>query len=151
MTVSPPDAPYVSVELYAQVQEFYARQMNLLDGSTADPVAWSRTFTEDAVLGSNFQDAPDTGQPAILRSMREALAHIAAQGTGDFRHWLAMLDVQPQADGSVRTRYYGLAMATPPGGSLRIRGHVLCHDELVRRAGRWLVRRRHLEADGVPA
>lgn len=151
MTVSPLQAPYVSADLYAQIQEFYARQMNLLDGRTADPVAWSQTFTEDAVLGSNFQEAPETGRPAILKSMREALDHIAAQGTGDFRHWLAMIDVQPQPDGSLRTRYYGLAMATPVGGSLTIRGHVLCRDELVRRAGRWLVRRRHLEADGVPA
>ncbi|GGQ46688.1 nuclear transport factor 2 family protein [Streptomyces mutabilis] len=151
MTVSPPQAPYVSADLYAQIQQFYSRQMNLLDGSAADPVAWSQTFTEDAVLGSNFQETPDTGRAAILKSMRDALAHISAQGTGDFRHWLAMIDVQPQPDGTLRTRYYGLAMATPEGGSLKIRGHVLCRDELVRQAGRWLVRRRHLEADGVPA
>ncbi|MGW7081750.1 nuclear transport factor 2 family protein [Streptomyces sp. NPDC054866] len=151
MTVSPSDGTYVSAELYTQVQEFYARQMNLLDGGTADPVAWSRTFTQDAVLGSNLQEAPDTGRPAVLRAMREGLEHIAAQGPVDFRHWFAMIDVQPQQDGSLRTRYYGLAMSTASGGKLQIRGHMLCRDELVRREGRWLVRHRYLEADGVPA
>ncbi|MDI3408185.1 nuclear transport factor 2 family protein [Streptomyces cavernicola] len=147
----PAEAPYVSAELYAEVQAFYARQMSLLDGSDIDPVAWSQTFTEDAVFGTNMQEEPDVGRAAILESLNGGLKHIHGQGPVDFRHWFGMVDVQEQPDGSLHTRYYALAMATPQGGSLKIRGHMLCRDELVRRDGRWLVSRRHLEADGLPA
>ncbi|MFE6721711.1 nuclear transport factor 2 family protein [Streptomyces albidoflavus] len=147
----PAGTPFVSAELYTEVQAFYARQMGLLDGSDIDPVAWSMTFTEDAVFGSNMQEEPDVGRAAILESLNGGLEHIHGQGPVDFRHWFGMIDVQEQQDGSMHTRYYALAMATAQGASLKIRGHMLCRDELVRQDGRWLVSRRHLEADGLAA
>ncbi|WP_069814243.1 nuclear transport factor 2 family protein [Streptomyces sp. TP-A0874] len=141
---------FASARLYTEVQQFYARQMNLLDGDAPDPEGWAATFTEDAVFDSNLQEEPDTGRAAILRSVREGIGHIYGGGPLDFRHWFGMIDVRPQSDGSLRTRYYALAMATPKGGSLNIRGSVLCRDRLVRQDGGWLVRRRELTADGAP-
>lgn len=147
MTTLPPTrAPYVPTEVYARVQQFYSRQMNLLDGARPDPVAWSQTFTEDAEFGADFQEVPDIGRPAILASVRQGLQHIHAGGPVDFRHWFGMIDVHEEADAALRTRYYALALSTPKGGGLRIRGHLLCRDRLVRRGDRLLVSHRHLTA-----
>ncbi|MCF6525772.1 nuclear transport factor 2 family protein [Streptomyces sp. JJ36] len=140
---------YAPAELYAGIQQFYARQMNLLEGRDADPDAWADTFTEDAVLESTVQEAPERGREAVRASVRAGVAQIAAQRL-DFRHWFGMLDVDPQPDGSVRTRYYALALATPRGGALAVRGSLRCRDHLVRDGDRWLVRHRSLEADGAP-
>lgn len=147
MTTQPPaPAPYVPTDVYVRVQHFYARQMHLLDGARPDPVAWSRTFTEDAEFGADFQEAPDIGRPAILESVRQGLQHIHAGGPVDFRHWFGMIDVHEDADATLRTRYYALALSTPKGGRLRIRGHLLCRDRLVHHGGGLLVSHRHLSA-----
>lgn len=141
----------VPAGLYTEVQQFYAWQMNLLEGDAADPDAWADTFTEDAVFESTVQERPETGREAIRTSVRAGVEHIAAQGL-DFRHWFGMLGVEQDADGSLRTRYYALAMATPPGGALKARGSLLCFDHLVRgEDGRLRVSRRSLRADGRAA
>ncbi|MEU6803435.1 nuclear transport factor 2 family protein [Streptomyces neyagawaensis] len=149
LPATPAGAP-VPASLYAGVQQFYARQMHLIEGAGADPGAWAETFTEDAVI-ELAGDTPDVGREAIRASVAAGVAHIAAQGW-DFRHWFGMLDVRPGEDGSLRTRYYALAMATPRGGALAIRGSLVCHDELVRadNGSGWLVRHRRLVPDGRP-
>ncbi|ATZ29844.1 nuclear transport factor 2 family protein [Streptomyces lavendulae] len=141
-------ADYVPAALYAEVQQFYARQMNLLEGEAADPDAWAETFTEDAVFESAGEPEPQTGREDLRETVRAGVNHIAAQGL-DFRHWFGMVGVEQRPDDTLRTRYYALAMATPQGGPLKIRGSLLCHDDLVRgEDGRLLVRRRSLDADG---
>lgn len=138
---------YAPPELYTEVQQFYARQMNLIEGRETDPDAWAETFTDDAVFASAHEE-PVVGRDAIRASIRQGVAHIASQGL-DFRHWFGMLDVIPRADGGLDTRYYALAMATPRGGQLAFRGSHLCRDQLVRSAdGVLRVRRRSLWADG---
>ncbi|MET9845384.1 nuclear transport factor 2 family protein [Streptomyces ossamyceticus] len=140
----------VPASLYAGVQQFYARQMHLIEGAGADPDAWAETFTEDAVI-ELAGDTPDVGREAIRASVAAGVAHVAAQGW-DFRHWFGMLDVRPREDGSLRTRYCALAMATPRGGALAVRGSLVCHDDLVRApdGSGWLVRHRRLVPDGRP-
>ncbi|MEU9982407.1 nuclear transport factor 2 family protein [Streptomyces sp. NPDC050856] len=137
---------FVSAELYAQVQQFYARQMGLLDDGRPDE--WAETFTEDAV----FQEAsrlsePLRGRDAIRVSARARKERLAADGI-DFRHWLGMLSVTPDEDGSLRARSYALAMRVPRGGALDIFASVVCHDQLVPVEGTWQVRHRDLTHDG---
>lgn len=137
---------FVPAELYAQVQQFYARQMGLIDDGLPDE--WSDTFTEDAV----FQEAsrlngPLRGREAIRASCRARKERLDAEKL-DFRHWLGMLDVRPQADGSLRTRSYALAMRVPRGGELDIFASVVCHDHLVLVDGTWKVAERDLHHDG---
>ncbi|MFV0129259.1 nuclear transport factor 2 family protein [Streptomyces sp. HMX112] len=137
---------FVSAELYAQVQQFYARQMGLLDDGRPDE--WAETFTEDAV----FQEAsrlsePLRGRDAIRVSARARKERLAADGI-DFRHWLGMLSVTPGEDGSLRARSYALAMRVPRGGALDIFASVVCHDQLVPVEGTWQVRHRDLTHDG---
>jgi len=147
MTTTEQDGEAVaSAELYAAVQQFYARQMGALDDGAVD--AWADTFTADAL----FEDAGVTeslrGREAIRDSVRARVAGIQAEHR-TFRHWFGMIDVRPGADGSVRTRLYALAMSTPTGGTLTVHGNVVCADHLVPAGGGWLVRRRSVRADGV--
>ncbi|MEU6057080.1 nuclear transport factor 2 family protein [Streptomyces sp. NPDC047097] len=137
---------YVSADLYARLQQFYARQMGLMDYGR--PEEWAATFTEDGVFEEPHRLEPLHGRDAIRLSARERVDRLAAEKL-DFRHWLAMLDVRPQDDGSLRTRTYALAMRTPRGGALDIFAHVVCHDHLVEADGSWAVRHRHIEHDGV--
>ncbi|MFF4324692.1 nuclear transport factor 2 family protein [Streptomyces sp. NPDC001568] len=139
---------YVSAEVYTEVQQFYARQMNLLEGASADPDAWAHTFTEDAVFESVGEPEAQEGREALRDTVGAGVAHIAAQGL-DFRHWFGMVGVEQKPDGVLRTRYYALAMATALGGPLQVKGSLLCHDDLVREDdGRLLVRRRSVAEDG---
>ncbi|WP_336605628.1 nuclear transport factor 2 family protein [Streptomyces sp. BA2] len=140
-----PDAA-VPAELYVQVQQFYARQMGLIDDGRPDE--WAETFTEDGV----FQEAsrlsePLRGRDAIRASSRARKKRLDEEKV-DFRHWLGMLDVTREDDGSLRTRAYALAMRTPRGGALDIFASVICHDHLVNVNGSWQVRHRDLHHDG---
>ncbi|MGW1076464.1 nuclear transport factor 2 family protein [Streptomyces sp. NPDC002537] len=140
---------YVTAELYAGIEQFYARQMGLLDQGRAEE--WAATFTEDAV----FQDAAAPDRPAVGRSVLGALARghrdrLVAERT-DFRHWTGMLDVRPQPDGSLHTRTYALTLRTGLNQPLDITASVVCRDRLVSLDGRWLVRHRSLRRDGTAA
>ncbi|WP_017588790.1 nuclear transport factor 2 family protein [Nocardiopsis ganjiahuensis] len=137
---------FVSAELYTQVQQFYARQMGLIDDRF--PEEWAATFTEEAVFEEASRIDPLHGREAIAASCRARAERLEAEQI-DFRHWLAMLDVRPQPDGTLRTRAYALAMRTGRGGPLDIFASVVCRDELVRSGELWLVRHRELQHDGV--
>lgn len=137
---------YVSAEVYAQVQQFYARQMGLIDDGKPDE--WAGTFTEDAVFEEAGRlDEPVRGREAIRLSSRARQERLDRDQI-DFRHWLSMLDVSPQDDGSLHARTYALAMRTPRGGPLDVFASVLCRDHLVVVDGDWQVRHRNLRHDG---
>jgi 3-phenylpropionate/cinnamic acid dioxygenase small subunit len=137
---------FASAELYAQIQQFYARQMGLLDDGRPDE--WAETFTEDAVFQEASRlDEPLRGRDAVRASSRARKQRLE-EGKLDFRHWLGMLDVRPQEDGSLQARSYALAMRIPHGGELDIFASVVCHDHLVPVDGSWQVRRRVLTHDG---
>ncbi|MFC9859021.1 MULTISPECIES: nuclear transport factor 2 family protein [unclassified Streptomyces] len=137
---------YVSAEVYAQVQQFYARQMGFIDDGKPDE--WAGTFTEDAVFDEAGRlDEPVRGREAIRLSSRARQERLDRDQI-DFRHWLSMLDVTPQDDGSLHARTYALAMRTPRGGPLDVFASVLCRDHLVVVDGDWQVRHRNLRHDG---
>ncbi len=137
---------YLPAELYTQVQQFYARQMGLLDAGLAEE--WTETFTEDAVFDEPNRLDPLSGRDAIRVSARARADRLAAERI-QVRHWLGMLDVRRQEDGSLRARTYALAMRTPQGGALEIFASVVCRDHLVPLDGAWAVRHRHIQHDGA--
>ncbi|MFI9812612.1 nuclear transport factor 2 family protein [Saccharothrix variisporea] len=141
-----PVTDFVSAEVYAQVQQFYAHQMGLLDDR--EPERWADTFTEDAVFQEASKMEPLHGRAAIRASARGSVDRLVANGVR-MRHWLGMIQVHPQADGSLRTRCYALAMRTPQGGDLQVFVSVVCKDHLVPVDGGWLVRDRDLVHDGA--
>ncbi|WP_424185799.1 nuclear transport factor 2 family protein [Actinokineospora sp. G85] len=137
-----------TADLYSQVQTFYARQMALLDNGDGD--AWADTYTEDAVFSETRMPAPLLGREAIRTSVRKSVArHEETQRV--FRHWFGMLTVDPQDDGSLRTRCYALTLTTPHGGGTPTPlGHAVLEDHLVPGGPHgWLVHHRTITPDGV--
>ncbi|PYC83788.1 hypothetical protein C7C46_08555 [Streptomyces tateyamensis] len=130
---------------YYQVQQFYAQQMRLLDSGEAE--RWADTFTEDGVFHQNVDPAPLAGRSAIAVAARRRIETIKSDSLTR-RHWLAMLEVDEQPDGRVRTRYYAMAMATPAGGRLEVYVSTVSEDVLVRSGDSWLVEHRYVVHDG---
>jgi uncharacterized protein (TIGR02246 family) len=133
--------------LHSEIQHFLARQMRLLDAGDTD--AWAETFTEDGVFAVNALPEPARGRETI----RQTAARLHAQRVEEkvqVRHWLGMLDVTPEEDGTVRARAYALLIRTPLGGQAAVEVSTTCEDVLVRGAdGGWLVRSRQIRRDDL--
>ncbi|WP_199510894.1 nuclear transport factor 2 family protein [Nucisporomicrobium flavum] len=132
--------------LYAEVQQFYSRQMRMLDDGVVD--GWAESFTEDGVFSANAHPEPAVGRAAITAGARQAHAALTEQGI-QRRHWLGMLDVEPQPDGTINARSYALILSTPRGGTAQVQLSCVCEDVLVRADGRLLVRERRVTRDDL--
>lgn len=136
----------VSAEQYAEILQFYARHVWLLDEGRAEE--WADQFTPDGEFGQNVKPEPRRGRRAIAESMRRGMASLAARGITR-RHWFGMVVAEPEPDGAVRTRYYAVVFETPRGGEARVYLSTTAEDVLEKRDGGWLVRRRLVSHDGV--
>ncbi|MFB8392643.1 nuclear transport factor 2 family protein [Streptomyces yangpuensis] len=132
--------------LYAEVQQFYAHQMQLFDSFEAE--AWAGTFSPDAVFDVPTLPRPVRGREELAANVRR---NEEAQGrTGEqLRHWLGMVDVQPQPDGTLRTRAYALVYLTPRGGEARVHRVCVMEDSLARCRGQWRVVHRLVTRDDL--
>ncbi|MEV5374539.1 nuclear transport factor 2 family protein [Streptomyces nondiastaticus] len=115
--------------LYTEVKHFYAQQMHLLDDRAADE--WAATFAPGGVFSANGLPAPAEGRAAIAAAARAAGERLDAEGLVH-RHWLDMLTVRQQEDGSVRARSYALVIQTPLGGMPQLHRSTVCEDLLIR-------------------
>ncbi|MFF9621190.1 nuclear transport factor 2 family protein [Streptomyces griseosporeus] len=144
----------VTAETYAQVLQFYAHHMQLLDAGAAEE--WADGFTEDGVFAQNVKPEPWTGRTHIATSMRRGLARLAERGV-QRRHWLSMVVAEPAPadaagetyDEAVRTRYYAVVFETPRGGQASVYLSTTGEDLLVRRGAQWFIRHRLISHDGV--
>ncbi|MGW3917181.1 nuclear transport factor 2 family protein [Streptomyces sp. NPDC005070] len=132
--------------LYAQAQHFYAHQMRLLD--THDTQRWAETFTEDAVLHLPSLPAPVGARTALAGYVRAGAAHRRRAGSR-LEHWVGILDVQPQTDGSLRTRCSALVHITPGQGGPKTLHVYVMQDVLVRSGGAWRIVRRRVTRDDL--
>ncbi|MGY0490679.1 nuclear transport factor 2 family protein [Streptomyces sp. WG-D5] len=150
MTVESPHAhPFTETEfgvLYAEVQWFYAHQMQLFDAHEAD--RWAATFTEDAVFAVPTLDAPVRGRADLAANVHRNRARQDRDGE-QLRHWIGMLDVTPRPDGTLRTRAYALVYATVRGGASTVSRVCVMEDELVRCRGKLRVRYRLVTRDDL--
>ncbi|WP_405783672.1 nuclear transport factor 2 family protein [Streptomyces sp. NBC_00859] len=133
--------------LYAEIQQFYAHQMQLFDRH--DSERWAATFTNGAVFVLPALDAPVCGRAALAASVRGNRERQERDGT-QLRHWIGMLDVDVRPDGTLRTCAYALVYATPRGGTPVVSRVFVMRDELVGRCGAWHVRHRVVSRDGLP-
>nr|MCY0979854.1 nuclear transport factor 2 family protein [Streptomyces tirandamycinicus] len=136
----------VPAETYVAVQQFYARQMRLLDERRAGE--WAETFAEDGVFVQNTAPEPLRGREAVAEAVRRNLAR-TADAPEQRRHVFSMLTVVPGPDGSLSTRCYAQVLVTPAGGPTRLHLSAVCEDELVPHGNGWLVGHRRVEHDGV--
>ncbi|MFE9683944.1 nuclear transport factor 2 family protein [Streptomyces sp. NPDC002701] len=132
--------------LYAQAQRFYAHQMQILDAH--DTERWAATFTEDAVLELPSLPEPVRARAWLTRYVRAGAARQRRAG-GLLHHWVGMLDVRPQADGSLHTRCSALVYATPSGSTSQVLYVCVMEDVLVRIRGTWRAARRRVTRDDL--
>lgn len=132
--------------LYSEVEQFYAFQMQILDGH--DSERWAALFTEDAVF-----ELPSLAEPVLASA---GLARYISAGEERQRragsrlnHWVGRLDVQPQADGSLRTRCSALVWVTPTGSSSKVLCVCVMEDVLVRTRGKWRAAHRRVTRDDL--
>ncbi len=116
-------------ELHTEVTRFYAAQMQLLDRRAA--VEWADTFTEDGVFQANGLPEPSRGREAIAAGALRAGQALEQAGLVH-RHWLGMVTVDEQPDGTVTARSYALVLQIPLGGEAKIHRSTVCQDVLVR-------------------
>lgn len=137
-----------STELYAEVQQFYARQMQLLDGG--DFAAYSRTFTDDG----EFTHTPGREPARTPAGITRDLVEFHKRFDGDpvqRRHWFNHVNLEPQPDGSIVSTVYALVVTTRPGGKPEIAPSCVVHDVLVRQDGELRNRSRRVDHDQLPA
>ncbi|MFB6555105.1 MULTISPECIES: nuclear transport factor 2 family protein [unclassified Streptomyces] len=134
-----------SVEaVYAEVQQFYAHHMHLLDAG--DGEGWALTFTEDGSFAPPSLPEPVVGRHALATGVNKAAAALAEAGEVH-RHLLSMVSVEPRQDGELSVRSYAQIIATPRGGSPRLHLMCVCDDVLVRVDGELKVRERRVTRD----
>ncbi|MEW2353524.1 nuclear transport factor 2 family protein [Spirillospora sp. NPDC029432] len=133
--------------IYAEVQQFYARHMQLLDAGEAEE--WAMTFTEDGVFAPPSLPEPIRGRANLAAGARKAAEERAAAGE-THRHWQGMIAVDPRPDESLHVTCYTQVLVTPRNGSTRLHLMCVCRDVLVRENGRLLVRERRVTRDDRP-
>lgn len=133
--------------LYAEVQQFYARQMQLFDRHDAEH--WAATFTEDAVFAVPTLDTPVRGRAGLAANVRRNRVRQEDEGV-QLRHWIGMLDVAPRPDGTLRTRAYALVLATARGGDPVLSRVCVMEDELVHTPEGLKVHHRTVTRDDLP-
>ncbi|EMD26160.1 nuclear transport factor 2 family protein [Amycolatopsis azurea] len=135
---------YSRTDLYAEVQQFYARQMQLLDGGAFE--AYAETFTEDG----EFRHTPGR-EPARTRAGISAELHEFHKRFDDDpvqrRHWFGMMNLEPQDDDTIRATVYALVVTTRPGGKPAIAPSCVVYDVLVWEDGELFNRSRRVEHD----
>jgi len=146
MTITATESSAALTGLYAEVQQFYARQVHLLDAVRAEEFA--ATFAADGVFQHSPDSPPATGREGIAAEVRGFNERRFATDPVQRRHWFNMLDVQPQSDGTLLTEFYALVVITRPGQAQPvIAPSCTVRDLLVREDGELRTLRRQVSQD----
>ncbi|MFF7246186.1 nuclear transport factor 2 family protein [Embleya sp. NPDC008237] len=131
-------------KIYAEVQQFYARHIQLMDEGRAEEAAL--TFAEDAFMLSPPKIAePIRGRAELGARLREAADTLSAEGVR-YRRCHTMMTVEPQPDGRLFVRAYVQVVRTRGGESV-LHAMCVCEDVLVREDGELKVRERVVTRD----
>ncbi|MFF3375350.1 nuclear transport factor 2 family protein [Streptomyces sp. NPDC002680] len=138
--------PPVDGQVYAEILQFYAHHMQLLDAGAAEE--WADGFTEDGVFAQNVKPEPWSGRSTIATSMRRGVDRLAGRQV-QRRHWFGMVAATAVDPDTVRSRYYAVVFETPRGGKASVYLSTTGEDLLVRQDGGWRIQRRDIAHDGV--
>jgi hypothetical protein len=128
-----------------EVQQFYARHIQLMDEGRAEEAGL--TFAEDAsMLSPPKISEPIVGRENLAAGLRKQADSLAADGVR-YRRCHTMSRVEPRADGKVFVRSYVQVVRTERGGESRLHAMCVCEDVLVREAGELKVYERVVTRD----
>ncbi|WP_063002511.1 MULTISPECIES: nuclear transport factor 2 family protein [Nocardia] len=116
-------------ELYAEVQQFYADQMQRLDNR--DITGYAETFTEDAEFEHTPGRPPARTRAGIVSDLVEFHKRFDSDPM-QRRHWFNMINLSPRDDGSIGATMYCLVVKIRPGAAPEIAPSCVVHDVLVR-------------------
>ncbi|MFX0580893.1 nuclear transport factor 2 family protein [Nocardia nepalensis] len=116
-------------ELYAEVQQFYADQMQRLDNR--DIPGYAETFTENAEFEHTPGRPPARTRAGIISDLVEFHKRFEADPM-QRRHWFNMINLQPQDDGTIVSTAYCLVVKIRPNSKPEIAPSCVVHDVLVR-------------------
>jgi actinorhodin biosynthesis protein ActVIA len=133
-------------ELYTEVLQFYAEQMQALD--SRDFAFYADTFTEDGEF-THSPSLPAARGPLDIRRTLEDF-HRAKFGDQPVqrRHWFNHVVLETLDDGAIESTCYALVITTRPGNPPEITPSCVVHDVLVRRGGALRMRSRRVDHDG---
>ncbi|MGK8500945.1 nuclear transport factor 2 family protein [Nocardia asiatica] len=131
-------------ELYAEVQQFYAEQMQRLDNR--DIPGYAATFAEDAEFEHTPGIPPARTRAGIIADLVEFHKRFETDPM-QRRHWFNMINLQPQDDGTIVSTAYCLVVKIRPGSKPEIAPSCVVHDVLVRSDGALLTRSRRVSHD----
>jgi actinorhodin biosynthesis protein ActVIA len=129
--------------LYAEVQQFYAMQMQRLD--RVDAEGYAATFTEDAEFIHSPGQPGSHGRDGITGDVYK----VAEQFETDpqqRRHWFNMVNLEPSDDGRITATIYCLVVKNRAGQKPEFVSCVV-HDILARVDGELLTQYRRVEYD----
>ncbi|WP_433859351.1 nuclear transport factor 2 family protein [Streptomyces kronopolitis] len=129
--------------LYAEVQHFYARQMQMMDRRAFE--AFAETFTEDGEFSHSPGQLACT-RPGIVAELEDFHKRLY-NGPVVRRHWFNMIVVDPQEDGSFLATFYAYVINTRPGAEPQMGPVCLVTDVLVRVDGELLNKSRQVRQD----
>ncbi|GAA1188831.1 nuclear transport factor 2 family protein [Streptomyces hebeiensis] len=134
----------VSTDLYTRVQQFYARQMQALDGGRFEDYA--ATFTKDGTFQHSPGAEPAVGRDGIVAELIEFHKRFDGDPV-QRRHWFNHVVLEPLDDGSLRSTVYALVVTTRPGGKPLIAPSCVVNDVLEVEGGAVLTRSRQIDHD----
>lgn len=114
--------------LYAEVQQFYAQQIQRLDNH--DIEGYAATFTEDAEFAHTPGRHPARTRTGIIADLHEFYRQFENDPM-QRRHWFNMINLEPQPDGSIRSTVYCLVVKIRRGARPEIAPSCVVHDVLV--------------------
>ncbi|MEV7279138.1 nuclear transport factor 2 family protein [Streptomyces sp. NPDC093111] len=136
----------VSTDLYSEVTQFYAHQMQALDSGRFEDYA--ATFTPDGTFQHSPQADPAAGREAIVAELVRFHERFADDPVRR-RHWFNHVALTPREDGAFDSTVYALVVTVRPGGKPDISPSCVVHDVLVREEGGVLTRSRLVTHDQV--
>jgi actinorhodin biosynthesis protein ActVIA len=128
---------------YPRVQQFYAAQMQLLDGR--DISGYADTFTEDAEFAHTPGRPPARTRDGIIADLRDFHRRFEDDPM-QRRHHVNMIDLRPLEDGALRSTAYCLVVKVRPQQEPVFVSCVM-HDVLVEADGEFLTRSRRVSYD----
>lgn len=132
-------------KVYAEVQQFYARHIQLMDEGRAEEAAL--TFTEDASMVSPPKIVESIrGRANLAAGLRTAADTLASEGVR-YRRCHTMLAVEPRPDGHLLVRAYVQVVRTRRGEGSVLHAMCVCEDVLVRVDGDLKVHERVVTRD----
>ncbi|MEC4017336.1 nuclear transport factor 2 family protein [Streptomyces sp. H27-D2] len=155
----------VSAELYVEVQQFYARQMPLLEDRRLEE--FLETFTEDCTMEHQPFGWKFEGRVQLLKEMsarrgdaqRPRVEETSARRARDenipyydglvYRYWFDRMRIEPQDDDSLWVRYQAMVTLTDGDGKVSFEPTTIVEDLLIRRDGELYTRSRMVTHDSA--